>query len=248
MTQTAAAAIVRGHGSRERAGERRRGDVLQAHSNSCSDSVRDWCQLLTADGRKAEKAVHTYFWAFAATDGYPYAKDDFRSREPACWCADATQAVKEWMRVHALLRLGAETVEGCRLEISVDLGAHALLADSLKVAYLWGGNQKSAASMVEAYRAKMPQADRVSSNVLLVLNAPGTRPEKSRLVNRSKPINEGEPPLGAGSHLRPAGSVTRGEGWELKIMYDHELNNALDDYDLETFQASLREAVRAVIN
>lgn len=226
----------------------RQGEIVRRHIGVCSDCICDWLAVLDADGRKCEKAVRTYFWAFDGARGYPYAKDDFVSREPACWCPDATEAVKEWLKVHALLKIGAGPLEACNLEINPALGGHAALTDSLKVTYLWGGNQKSAASMVETYCGKMPPADRISGDVLLVLNAPSTRPDKSKLAARCKPIQESEPPAGSGSHLRPAGTVTRGEGYQLKVLYDHELKNALEDEDLGIFERLLADSVRAVVS
>lgn len=224
--------------------------VAEAVHTAYQQSVAEWMAAL--DHERAKGAVSALFASLRSQPGYPYGATKYANTEPMKWRANSEiqRAAREMLRLHALLKMGA-AASSTSFAAAPLATCHALLETSVPLTYLWGGGEMMAEKMVSDYRDHvLSVSERASPRCFVViLMSPKTRTEPAELVRRlfEDRVDRASQPNGSGDHLDSSGGVTKGEAWRPVFVYDHSIESALTQSDLDHVKGTLSQCVLTMV-
>jgi|GEM_PF-6517961 len=223
--------------------------VVNSFVGSYENVTIEWLQAIGQRDGVAKTALSVYFELWKR-DYFPP-----REAEPQKWSLDTSKAVKQMLRIYALLKLGQSVFPGGSIDVNLKGAHHASATEELRITVIWGGGEYFPRSMISAYLAARETygvPDLLARSCLLVLVDPAATPPKATLLgdnyeNQLSSIVEGTPPLNPPEHLQLAGEVVRSKSAKsLKLLYDTELLNEVGLAESNTnLTQRLAEAIAA---
>lgn len=224
-------------------------NTVDSFVNSYDMSTGEWLDAIGEREDTVRTALNIYF------DSWKEDRFPAKEAEPQNWSQNVSKAVKQMLRVYALLKLGASALPGGSINVDLRGAHHASTNEEFKVTFMWGGREHFPRPMISAYLAAKQSygvQDLLSPMCLLVLVDPAATPEKSKLLadvlNTQTPrIVDGNPPPNAPAHLQPPGDVVLAEKAEvsIKLLYDNDL---LKEIDLPNNSTNLEDRLAAAIS
>ena len=221
-------------------------DVADYYLNLYRSGLDAWSQVIGRHDNWARRAVNTYFTC-CKKEFYPA-----KETEPNEWHPDVSRAVKQIMRIYALLVAGVQAFPGG--SISPNFGGlhHASAVKELHVTFLWGDGEIPPRKMITDYiveRENRGLCDLLSAKCLLILVNPAGCPDRGALLKAIEKdgydIVRQSSPDNASPHLQQEGNVVHSRGDKpLMWLYDGEL---LGEVDLAEDKNDLEEKIKDII-
>ena len=221
-------------------------DVADYYLNLYRSGLDAWSQVIGHNDNWARRAVNTYFTC-CKKEFYPA-----KETEPQEWHHDVSRAVKQMMRIYALLVAGIQAFPGG--SISPHFGGlhHASAANELHVTFLWGDGEIPPRKMITDYiveRENRGLCDLLSARCFLILVNPAGCPDRGALLKAIKKdgydIVRQSSPDNASPHLQQEGDIVHSRGDKpLMWLYDGEL---LGEVDLAEDKNDLEEKIKDII-
>jgi hypothetical protein len=213
-------------------------NISEYYLNLYQSGLNAWSEVIENYDDLARNAVNTYLTCWKK-EAYPA-----KEAEPNKWHPDVSRAVKQMMRIYALLVAGVQAFPGGSISPNFEGLHHASAANELYITFLWGGDEFSPRSMITRYRAERVNrglCDLLSARCLLILLNPvgylgrgdlleAIKKDGYDIVRQSSPDNPS-------SHLQQEGDIV--DSWKdnLVCLYDNELLGKIavaeDKNDLE---------------
>jgi len=213
-------------------------NVSEYYLNLYQSGLNAWSEVIGNYDDLARNAVNTYLTCWKK-EAYPV-----KEAEPNKWHPDVSRAVKQMMRIYALLVAGVQAFPDGSISPNFEGLHHASAANGLYVTLLWGGNEFSPRSMITRYRAERVNrglCDLLSARCFLILLNPAGYLGRGDLLEAIKKdgydIVRQSSPDNPGSHLQQEGDIV--DSWKdnLMCLYDNELLGKIavaeDKNDLE---------------
>ena len=213
-------------------------NVSEYYLNLYQSGLNAWSEVIGNYDDLARNAVNTYLTCWKK-EAYPA-----KEAEPNKWHPDVSRAVKQMMRIYALLVAGVQAFPGRSISPNFEGLHHASAANELYITFLWGGGEFSPRIMITRYRAERVNrglCDLLSARCFLILLNPAGYLGRGDLLEAIKKdgydIVRQSSPDNAGSHLQQEGEIV--DSWKdnLMCLYDNELLGKIaiaeDKNDLE---------------
>ncbi|MCK4390883.1 MAG: hypothetical protein KAV83_11690 [Desulfobacterales bacterium] len=221
-------------------------DVADYYLNLYRSGLDAWSQVIGHHDNWARRAVNTYFTC-CKKEFYPA-----KETEPQEWHPDVSSAVKQMMRIYALLVAGVQAFPGGSISPNFEGLHHASAANELHITFLWGDGEIPPRKMITDYiveRENRGLCDLLSAKCFLILVNPAGCPDRGDLLEAIKKdgcdIVRQSSPDNASPHLQQEGDIVHSRGDKpLMWLYDGEL---LGEVDLAEDKNNLAERIKQII-
>jgi len=225
-------------------------NVSEYYLNLYQSGLNAWSDVIGNYDDLARNAVNTYLTCWKK-EAYPA-----KEAEPNKWHPDVSRAVKQMMRIYALLVAGVQAFPGGSISPNFEGLHHASAANGLYVTLLWGGDEFSPRSMIARYRAERVTrglCDLLSARCFLILLNPAGYLGRGDLLEAIKKggydIVRPSSPDNAGSHLQQEGDIV--DSWKdnLMCLYDNEfLGKIVVAEDKNDLEEKIKDIIGAQIS
>ena len=221
-------------------------DVADYYLNLYRSGLDAWSQVIGHHDNWARRAVNTYFTC-CKKEFYPA-----KEAEPNKWHPDVSRAVKQMMRIYALLVAGVQAFPGGSISPNFEGLHHASAANELHVTFLWGDGEIPPRKMITDYifeRENRGLCDLLSAKCFLILVNPEGCPDRGALLKAIEKdgydIVRQSSPDNASPHLQQEGDIVHSRGDKLLMwLYDGEL---LGEVDLAEDKNNLAERIKQIV-